>query len=183
MPSPAFLFTLYAVFHYPKPYQALVLGMGQFKVLFYWWVASAPLVGMLLARLWHRGGLLRPLAAMLFICVTLAGALDVVSIVLNPRTFQVFDLLVIQFAELVKRQTDPHALVVHAPVHNHSIFLTGRKSLLGYPGHICTHGIDYVAREREIKSFYAGARNADSLIREYGIDYAVVGPDERNIVR
>ena len=151
------------------------------KVLFYWWVASAPLVAMLLARLWHRGGLLRPLAAMLFICVTLAGALDVASIVLNPRTFQVFDSRGIQFAELVKRQTDPHALVVHAPVHNHPIFLTGRRSLLGYPGHIWTHGLDYVAREREIKSFYAGARNADSLIREYGIDYAVVGPHERNI--
>ena len=151
------------------------------KVLFYWWVASAPLVAMLLARLWRRGGLLRPLAVVLFICVTLAGALDIASIVLNPRTFQVFDSRGTQFAELVKQQTDPRALVVHAPVHNTPIFLTGRRSLLGYPGHIWTHGLDFVEREREIKSLYAGAPGADSLIRKYGIGYAVVGPHERNI--
>ncbi|MGI9166500.1 MAG: hypothetical protein ACR2G5_08955 [Pyrinomonadaceae bacterium] len=151
------------------------------KVLFYWWVASAPLVAMLLARLWHQGRLRRLLAVMIFACVTLAGALDVASIVLNPRKFQLFDPSGIQFAELVKRSTDPRALVVHAPVHNDPIFLTGRRSLLGYPGHIWTHGLDFVEREREIKSIYAGAPNAEALLRKYGIAYAVVGPHERNV--
>jgi uncharacterized membrane protein len=93
----------------------------------------------------------------------------------------VFDQRAIQFAEIVKQQTDPRALVVHAPVHNHPIFLTGRRSLLGYPGHIWTHGLDFVEREREIKSLYAGAPNAEALIRKYGIAYAVVGPHERNV--
>lgn len=151
------------------------------KVLFYWWVASAPLVAMLLARLWHQGRLRRLLAVMIFACVTLAGALDVASIVLNPREFQVFDPRGVQFAEVVKQRTDPRALVVHAPVHNHPIFLTGRRSLLGYPGHIWTHGLDFVEREREIKSIYAGAPNAEALLRKYGIAYAVVGPHERNV--
>ncbi len=151
------------------------------KVLFYWWVASAPLVAMLLARLWRQGRLRRLLAVMIFACVTLAGALDVASIVLNPKEFQVFDSRGIQFAEIVKQHTDPRALVVRAPVHNHPIFLTGRRSLLGYQGHVWTHGLDFVEREREIKSFYAGAPNAEAIIRKYGIEYAVVGPHERNV--
>ncbi len=36
------------------------------KVLFYWWLASAPIVALLLARLWHQRGLRRILAVVLF---------------------------------------------------------------------------------------------------------------------
>jgi hypothetical protein len=80
------------------------------------------------------------------------------------------------------RQTAPRALVMHAPVHNHPVFLTGRRSLMGYPGHIWTHGLDYVQRESEIKRMYSGAPDAEWLLRRYGIDYVVVGPHERNIL-
>lgn len=52
---------------------------------------------------------------------------------------------------------------------------------MGYPGHIWTHGLDFVQREGEIKRFYAGAADADQLPAKYGISYAVVGPLERNI--
>ena len=151
------------------------------KVLFYWWLASAPLVAFLLARLWRQGRMLRALAVALVICVTLAGGLDVASIVVRPTKYQVFDARGVQFVEIIKQQTDPRAVIVHAPVHNHPVFLTGRRSLMGYPGHIWTHGLDFVQRESEIKRIYAGAPEADALIRKYGIAYAVVGPLERNV--
>ena len=53
------------------------------KVLYYWWLASAPLVALLLARLWHQGRTRRVLAVVLFVCVTLAGALDVAGIAMR----------------------------------------------------------------------------------------------------
>jgi len=53
---------------------------------------------------------------------------------------------------------------------------------MGYPGHIWTHGLDYIQRETEIKRVYAGTSDADSIIRRNGIDYVVVGPHERNIM-
>jgi hypothetical protein len=127
------------------------------KVLFYWWLASAPLVALLLARLWRQGGLKRAMAVTLFACVTFAGALDVTAIVLSSAKFGVFDASGITFAELVKRDVPPEAIVIHAPVHNHPVFLTGRRSLMGYPGHVWTHGLEYVQRESEIKRVYAGA--------------------------
>jgi uncharacterized membrane protein len=151
------------------------------KVLFYWWLASAPIVALLLARLWHQRGTRRILAVVLFICLTLAGTVDVATIVLRSATYQIFDRPGIQFAEMVKRETDPGARIVHAPVHNHPVFLTGRRSLMGYPGHIWTHGLEYRQREGEIKRLYAGGSDPHGLLGKYGINYAVVGPHERNL--
>jgi len=150
--------------------------------LFYWWLASAPLVAILLARWWQKGGLRKALAMILFACVTTAGALDVAAIVLRSNKYQVFDASGIQFGEVIKLQTAPRALVMHAPVHNHPVFLTGRRSLMGYPGHIWTHGLDYVQRESEIKRIYAGSPDAATLMRKYEIEYVVVSPLERNIM-
>lgn len=149
------------------------------KVLYYWWLASAPLVALLLAKLWQQGKVRRVIAAVLFVCVTLAGALDVAGIAFRSIQYQVFDADGLRFAELVKAQTAPRSLIVHAPVHNTPVFLTGRRSLMGYPGHIWTHGLQFVQRESEIKRIYLGAPDAAQLIRNYGIEYLVVGPQER----
>jgi hypothetical protein len=149
------------------------------KVLYYWWLASAPLVALLLARLWQQGSIRRIIAVVLFACVTLAGALDVAGIAFRSVKYQVFDAEGLRFAELVKAQTTPRSLIVHAPVHNTPVFLTGRRSLMGYPGHIWTHGLQFVQREGEIKRIYLGAPDAEQLIRNYGIEYLVVGPQER----
>ncbi|MGH9955938.1 MAG: hypothetical protein ACREBC_02265, partial [Pyrinomonadaceae bacterium] len=150
------------------------------KVLFYWWLASAPIVAVLLARLWHRGKLSRLAAVALFISVTLSGSLDVASIIFRSNKYQVFDRAGIQFAEVVKQETGPRSLIIHAPVHNHPVFLTGRRSLMGYPGHIWTHGLEFVQRESEIKRFFAGGPEAATLTSKYGITHAVVSPLERH---
>ncbi|MDQ6653944.1 MAG: hypothetical protein M3Y84_14530, partial [Acidobacteriota bacterium] len=152
------------------------------KVLFYWWLASAPLVALLLARLWQRGKVEKIIAIFLFACVTAAGGWDVGGIVARSTNYQVFDSSGIKFADLIKQNTEPRALIIHAPIHNHPVFLTGRKSLMGYPGHIWTHGLDYAERELEIKRVYAGAPDAGAILLRYGVAYAVVSPLERNIM-
>jgi len=149
------------------------------KVLFYWWLASAPLVALLLARLWRQAKWKRIVAVALFTCVTAAGALDVAAILISPAKLQVFDANGIAFAELIKQKTEPRAVIIHAPVHNHPVFLTGRRSLMGYPGHIWSHGLDYVQRENEIKRVYAGTADP-AILQKYRVAYAVVGLHERN---
>src|SRR6266581_1947397 len=130
------------------------------KVLFYWWIASAPLVALLLARLWEGKFLNRVLAVAFLIVLTLAGALDVFALVSSRSDWQEFDRAGVNFAEEVKRVTPPRAMILHAPIHNTPIFLTGRRSLMGYPGHIWTHGLAYGPRESDIRQIYAGAPNA-----------------------
>jgi hypothetical protein len=149
------------------------------KVLYYWWLASAPVVALLLAWLWRRGRFLRAASVLLFVVVTLAGALDVVGIAFRDVKYGIFDEAGVRFAERVKQVTQPRSLIIHAPVHNTPVFLTGRRSLMGYPGHIWTHGLEFVQREGEIKRIYLGAPDALQLLNNYGVDYAVIGPLER----
>jgi len=152
------------------------------KILFYWWLASAPIVALLLARLWEGKAWHRWLAASLFIVLTLAGALDVFALMTRQGEYQEFDRDGINFAEMIKQQTPPRATILHAPVHNTPVFLTGRRSLMGYPGHIWTHGLDYGPRETEIKRIYAGAPDAESLLAKYGVDYVVIDPQEHSLM-
>ena len=151
------------------------------KVLYYWWLASAPIVAVLLVRLWREGRIRRVIAVVLFVGVTLSGALDVAGIALRRIKYQVFDADGLRFAELIKEQTAPRSLVVHAPVHNTPVFLTGRRSLMGYPGHIWTHGLEFLRREGEVKRMYLAAPDADQLMKDFGVDYAVIGPHERMV--
>lgn len=152
------------------------------KVLFYWWLASAPVVALLLTRLWRAGPLRRLLSIVLLVCLTLAGSLDVIGIVSQSGNYQVFDRDALSFVQVVKQQTEPRSLIIHAPVHNDPVFLTGRRSLMGYPGHIWTHGLEFTERESEIRRIYAGTPDAEILLEKYGVEYAVVGPLERAIM-
>jgi len=144
------------------------------KVLFYWWVASAPLVALAISRLWRGNASRRILAGGLFVALTLAGALDVFALVTGQGAFREFDRDGIQFSELIKQQTPQRAMVLHAPIHNHPVFLTGRRSLMGYPGHIWTHGLEFAKRESDIRQIYSGGPNATRLLASYGVDYVVV---------
>jgi uncharacterized membrane protein len=149
------------------------------KVLFYWYVASAPLVALLLAKLWRKGAAWRAGAALLLVLLTLAGALDVFALVSRTAEFREFDSDGVKFAELMKERTGPRSLILQAPIHNHPLFLTGRRSLMGYPGHIWTHGLEYQTREREIKQIYAGGAAAENLLARYGVEYVVISPLEK----
>jgi len=153
------------------------------KVLFYWWIASAPIVALLLARLWEGKFWNRLLAVGLFVVLTLAGGLDVFALIAGKDEWQEFDRAGVNFAEQIKQQTRPRAMILHAPIHNTPIFLTGRRSLMGYPGHIWTHGLSFGERQSEINRIYAGAPDAPYLLAKYGVDYVALGPQERTEVK
>ncbi|HYW74588.1 MAG TPA: hypothetical protein VE961_26420 [Pyrinomonadaceae bacterium] len=152
------------------------------KILFYWWVASAPLVALLLAKLWEGRAGNRVLAAALLAMLILSGTLDLIPLVLRKGEYQEFDNDGIIFAEMLKERTPAKAMVLHAPVHNTPVFLSGRRSLMGYPGHIWTHGIDSGQREADIKKIYNGGYDARALLAKYHVDYVVVDPQEHSVM-
>ena len=163
----------------PNVYKLSPWVWDNIKVLFYWWVASAPLVALLLARMWRRRELwLRVAAVVLLLAQTAAGGLDVWRAAVGTERLEI-DRDGLSFAELIKTKTPPRALILHAPIYNDPVYLTGRRTFLGFPGHIWSHGLDYGKREAELKRIYAGGPEASSLIVENGIEYVVVGPLER----
>ena len=163
----------------PNLYRLSPWGWDNIKVLFYWWIASAPLVALVLARLWRRGAGCRALAVCLLLAQTAAGALDVWRAASGTVERRTFDPEGIAFAEVVKSVTPPRSLILHAPTYNDPVYLTGRRTFLGYPGHVWSHGIDNFPREADLKGIYSGSPAASGLIARDGIEYVVVGPLER----
>lgn len=158
------------------------------KVLFYWWVGSAPLVALAIAALW-RGrwrGLPRAagrLAAVGSLAVLLlAGTLDVWRVVGGQTSYGQFDADGVAFAERIRATVPPDALVLHAATWNPPVYLTGRRSLLGYPGWIWAHGLPYADREADIALMYAGGPDALGIMRARGVEYVEVTPIERGML-
>lgn len=154
------------------------------KVLFYWYIASAPIVAIVIATLVRRDRRLvvRSAGVALFLSFVLAGALDIWRIASKGAEYQEFDNDGLRIAQVIQQQTPPRALILHAPIHNHPVFLTGRRSLMGYPGHIWTHGLDYATREAQIRTIYSGMPDAMTLITANKVEYIVVSPLERSVV-
>ena len=148
------------------------------KVLFLWYVASTPLVAWLLAQWWQQRSLIRWLAPAVLATLLLAGALDVLRVVSEASEYQEFDTEGIAAARLISAQTAPRAVVLHAPTYNSPVFLSGRRSLLGYPGWMWSRGLDYSKRSADIERIYSGAPEAEALLRKYNVDYVLVGPME-----
>ncbi len=139
-------------------------------------------MALVLARLWEGNAWKRALAAILFVVLTLAGGLDVFALLTQQGEYQEFDRDGVTFAEMIKQQTPPRSTVLHAPIHNTPVFLTGRRSIIGYPGHIWTHGIDFGPRESEVKRIYSGSLDAADLLSKYGVDYVVIDPQEHSVM-
>jgi hypothetical protein len=148
------------------------------KVLFLWYVASAPLVAFFVAKWWAQRSRWRWLAPVVFASMVLAGGLDVLRVITAANEYREFDSSAIAMAKVISGQAAPRALVLHAPIYNSPVFLTGRRSLLGYPGWMWSRGLDYSQRNNVIQSIYSGKPNAVALLQQYGVDYLLVGPEE-----
>ena len=150
------------------------------KVLIYWFIGSLPFVSHLLARLWRQNGAGRVLSALAVFALTAAGALDVWRTVSRQHYYRVFDPDAIKIGERLRLATPPDSIVLNAPAYNSAVVLSGRLSLMRYPGHLGSHGIYYADREKDLKQIYSGGPQAMSLIEKYGIDYILISPEERN---
>jgi hypothetical protein len=150
------------------------------KVLFVWYVASAPLVAWLLARWWQQRSFFRWFAPLALATLLFAGGLDVLRVISEASEYQEFDAHGIAAAGVISSQARPRELVLHAPTFNSPVFLTGRRSLLGYPGWMWSRGLDFSQRSADIQRIYSGAPDADALLRQYGVDYVLISPLEVN---
>jgi hypothetical protein len=148
------------------------------KILIYGYIFAAPLVALLLVWLWREGGWARPAAAALGLSAVLSGGLDVGRVASRQIAHRLFDADGLAFARAVTAATAPDAVIIHAPTHETPLFLSGRRSFLGFPGHLWSQGLDAGNREADLQRIYGGALDTPSLVLGYGIDYLVLGPQE-----
>ncbi len=150
------------------------------KVLVYWSLASAPFVAMVLAYLFTRRLIIaRGLAIVLLFGLTFSGALDVTRALSPAENVGLFGQAELEVAALIREKTPPRSLILTAPIHNSVVTLTGRQSVMGYPGHLWTHGIDYKQRELDVQTIYKGGPQMIEALSRLGIDYVIIGIAER----
>ncbi len=150
------------------------------KVLVYWALATAPFVAAALAYLFTRRFIVaRALAAVLLLALTFSGALDVTRALSPTENVGLFSQAELEVAALLREKTPPRALILHAPIHNSVVALSGRQSVMGYPGHLWTHGLDYAQRELDVKTIYKGGAQMLEPLSRLGVDYVIIGPPER----
>jgi hypothetical protein len=151
------------------------------KFLIYWQVASIPLLAGLLAWLTRRGWPGRVGGAVLAGGLMLSGGLDVWRVASGAMDYPIFDSNAVAIADAIAAATPPRALVLHAPSYNSPVLLSGRRSLLGYPGHIWSQGLDGGRREEEIRLMYQAGPAGVALLAHYRVGYVLVGPQEYSL--
>ena len=153
------------------------------KVLIYWFVGSIPFVALALAWLWNKNTILKFVAIICLVILTLTGALDVSRVITRQIDYGVFGTDAIKIAEQIKQKTPPNALFLNAPTYNTAIALSGRRSLMRYPGHLASHGINFAEREADLKQIYTGGGAAETALKKYNIEYVLTGPEVDNYLK
>jgi hypothetical protein len=148
------------------------------KFMVWWHVVSSVLIAMLLARLARTGWGGRVAAVALFGLLTLSGGLDLWRCASGKITLPIIPPEGTLFADDIRAVTPPRAVILHAPTYNSEVYLTGRRTVMGYMGHIWSQGLSGGTREDDVKKIYAGAPQSEALLAKYGVDFVMTGPRE-----
>jgi len=99
-------------------------------------------------------------------------------------SYQLFSKEEVDLGLWVRKNTQFDSLFLTEFTHrSFASNLGGRKILMGYQGSLWVHGIKYGDRERDIKVIYSGTANAKSLLYKYDVNYVVIGPGERDVLK
>jgi hypothetical protein len=151
------------------------------KFFVFWALLGSILVGALLARMFQRGPGSAIVASGLLVLLGLSGALDLARASdYSVSAVQFTDAGGLKVAGWVRTNTSPTALFVVADEHNSPIpTLAGRRVLIGYPGWLWTYGLpDYIQKGADETRILKGDPAALDLVRRYGVDYVMIGPQE-----
>ena len=151
------------------------------KFFVFWALLGSIVVGGVLAGLLRRGQRMAIAAIVMMVLLGAAGALDLVRASdFSVSRVQFTDAGGLRVADWVRRNTSPTATFAVAEEHNSPIpTLAGRRVVVGYPGWLWTYGLpDYVAKVADNKKILDGDASAAKLVRKYGVDYVMIGPQE-----
>ncbi len=94
--------------------------------------------------------------------------------------YELFPKSQVELSQFLEENTPPDAIVLTNDRHNNAIScLTGRNILCGTGAFLYYHGIDYTSRMDDIKLIYENVEEQEDLLKQYKVDYILVGPEER----
>lgn len=149
----------------------------------FWWVYlifSAP-TALILGDLWARKNVIaKAIATIVLITLTFTGLIELVRLIqIDKHDYMITSADDIQLGLEIREKTDPRAVFLTAPSHNHFVMVWGiRPILMGFTAWAWNYGFDYAPREADMKTMFLGGDTTDELMRKYRISYIVIGPGE-----
>ncbi len=121
------------------------------------------------------------IVVILFFLLTASGIIDTYRILLVPsHSYMMYSATEMKLAEWAKTNTATNSIWVTGNQHNHWLFnLTGRQSLMTYPGWLWTQGYNYLPVQHDVENIYKGTPFSLNLLQEYNVNYVVIGESER----
>lgn len=150
------------------------------KILVYWFLGVAILVAAVVVRTWQGHGTpaVRALLSLAVLAMVLGPALENLDMWEGNGRYRMISTEGIELAVAIRETTEPDALIVSGmQSHDPVMMLSGRQLLMGYWGQLWVSGIAYQGRQADVEEILTLGPRADELIRRYGVDYVVVGPD------
>lgn len=119
-------------------------------------------------------------AVLIALSLVLTGLIEVIRL---QRTDQHSLMLMsrtdMEFAEEIRKKTDPQAVFLTAPAHNHPIMAwAARPVLMGYTAWVDNYGFNYQERLEDIYKMLGGEFEAPSLFKKYSVQYVAIGREE-----
>ena len=151
------------------------------KFFIFWALLGSILVAGLLAGMLRRGRASVIAAVTMMVLFGLSSSLDLYrASSFNVSSVQFTDPEGLRVAGWVREHTSPTALFAVADEHNSPIStMTGRRVLIGYPGWLWTYGLpDWQTKGADNKLILGGDSSTPGLVRKYGVDYVMIGPQE-----
>jgi hypothetical protein len=122
----------------------------------------------------------------LLLLLGLSGTLDLIRASdFSASSNQFVDTKGLQVADWVRQNTSYDAVFAVADEHNNPIpTLSGRRVMIGYPGWLWTYGLgDYLQKGVDERRILHGDPATPQLIRQYGVTYVLIGPQELAVTR
>lgn len=122
-----------------------------------------------------------PLRAPLLVLLFFSGAVSLIGgLGIAHQHYRLTSLRDMADAEAVLWLIPPNAVIAGQPTHAHPALLVGRKLVMGYTGHMWSHGYAYSETETRLNRLLSGAPEWRDLASELGADYIIWTPEERS---
>lgn len=147
------------------------------KLFFYWLLALTPAIAV--AIIPHRKSLLWITPAVLLI-LNLTGFFDVNRYLFSKPDFNFFDTEDLSLGNWIRENTPKNSIFVLFPKRNNPLIVSGRRAFLG-ASNMEMFGLKSKDRFIENMLMGRGKPEAKALIEHFGINYFLLGPEEKNL--
>jgi hypothetical protein len=77
------------------------------------------------------------------------------------------------------RRFPPSTVFATYPTYNHPVLVNGHRVVLGFPGHLWSHGLNYRPVEIKLEALMNSEDGWEQIVKELGVDYLFWGPLEK----